>query len=191
MSERSMSLRAHVARVFRAALSARVWRRRQPSQSVAPSSHTSMGVCCTGCHALGCAASDEARSCENGFYYCSDCWSQYDSALAELERKGESLAELEQREAGAKPAPARYVPPVATLCPITLQVMENPVLLAGDGHTYEKRAITAWLKRKHTSPLTNLPLADATKRALYPNRAMCAQCAQARRCEQEYARNLR
>lgn len=177
---RSTPVLAYAARLLSAALPARVWRRRQPSPSVAPSS-----VWCTGCRALGCA-SGEARYDEDGAFWCTRCWLQYDSALAELERKGESLFELEQRE--AEPTPARYVAPVETLCPITLAIMLEPVLLAGDGYTYEKSAITAWLKRKHTSPLTNLPLADAAQRALYPNRAMRDQCARAHRSEQAYAR---
>ena len=38
-------------------------------------------------------------------------------------------------------------------CPITMVVMREPVV-ADDGHTYERRAITEWVKRKGTSPLT-------------------------------------
>jgi len=39
------------------------------------------------------------------------------------------------------------------LCPITLQIMHDPVM-AGDGHTYQRQAITQWFKKSHTSPLT-------------------------------------
>ena len=40
------------------------------------------------------------------------------------------------------------------LCPITQEMMENPVM-AADGHTYEKAAIVRWLETGHrTSPLT-------------------------------------
>lgn len=39
-------------------------------------------------------------------------------------------------------------------CPITLQIMHDPVI-ASDGHTYQRQAITQWLKKKRTSPLTN------------------------------------
>ena len=35
--------------------------------------------------------------------------------------------------------------------------MVDPVI-AADGHTYERTAITEWLKRQHTSPVTQVPL---------------------------------
>lgn len=43
------------------------------------------------------------------------------------------------------------------VCPITLEVMSDPVV-AADGRTYERAAITDWLSSHDTSPLTNLPL---------------------------------
>lgn len=39
------------------------------------------------------------------------------------------------------------------LCPITTEVMRNPVMLT-DGHVYEKEAIEKWLTNHNTSPLT-------------------------------------
>lgn len=51
------------------------------------------------------------------------------------------------------------------LCPITQEIMTEPVV-AADGHTYEKKAIEAWLYKNMTSPLTNLPLSTNT---LIPN----------------------
>ncbi|GAB5362682.1 hypothetical protein AAMO2058_000818700 [Amorphochlora amoebiformis] len=50
-------------------------------------------------------------------------------------------------------------------CPITLQVMQDPVVCA-DGHTYERNAIQHWLKKNNRSPTTNLPL---TSTNLIPN----------------------
>jgi hypothetical protein len=43
--------------------------------------------------------------------------------------------------------------------------MEDPVL-AGDGHTYERRAIEEWLKGHNTSPLTGL---EMESKDLVPN----------------------
>ena len=43
--------------------------------------------------------------------------------------------------------------PNETQCPITLDIMRNPVLV-DDGFTYEKDAIIEHLKRSNTSPLT-------------------------------------
>ncbi len=39
------------------------------------------------------------------------------------------------------------------ICPITCDIMTEPVILT-DGHTYEKKAITKWLETHNTSPLT-------------------------------------
>jgi hypothetical protein len=50
-------------------------------------------------------------------------------------------------------------------CPITLGLMEDPVT-AADGKTYERPAITDWLREHSTSPMTNLELPNKT---LTPN----------------------
>jgi hypothetical protein len=33
------------------------------------------------------------------------------------------------------------------MCPITLQLFRDPVLLVGSGYTYEREAINEWLSR--------------------------------------------
>jgi hypothetical protein len=43
------------------------------------------------------------------------------------------------------------------LCPITLDIMKDPVICQ-DGYTYERVAITQALKKKSISPMTNLPI---------------------------------
>eukprot|EP01052_Picozoa_sp_SAG31_P000949 SAG31_NODE_30_length_32545_cov_9.378999_12_plen_468_part_00 len=53
-------------------------------------------------------------------------------------------------------------------CPITCDIMADPVICA-DGHSYERKAIAAWLQNHRTSPRTGLPLED-TK--LVPNHAL-------------------
>mmetsp|Transcript_12021 Transcript_12021/g.21352 ORF Transcript_12021/g.21352 Transcript_12021/m.21352 type:complete len:624 (+) Transcript_12021:51-1922(+) len=50
-------------------------------------------------------------------------------------------------------------------CPISGEVMEDPVI-AADGHTYERAMISEWFRVRQTSPLTNAPL-DST--AVIPN----------------------
>ena len=52
---------------------------------------------------------------------------------------------------------ALTTPPHAFLCPITLEVMKEPVVCA-DGHTYEQEAIEEWLRHHDTSPVTNAVL---------------------------------
>lgn len=50
-------------------------------------------------------------------------------------------------------------------CPITHEVLHDPVV-AADGITYERQAITDWLISHDTSPMTNMPLANLE---LHPN----------------------
>lgn len=65
--------------------------------------------------------------------------------------------------------------PTAYECPITQDVMQDPVI-AADGHTYERSAMEVWLKEHALSPMTGLPLPNKT---LIPNRSLKA-------CIEEY-----
>lgn len=50
--------------------------------------------------------------------------------------------------------------PDELICPITRELMKDPVKL-NDDHTYERSAIEHWLfSGRHTSPLTNLPVSN-------------------------------
>jgi hypothetical protein len=62
-------------------------------------------------------------------------------------------------DGGEVEVPAQY------RCPISQEVMEDPVCTA-DGHTYERREIFRWLCKHDTSPLTGAPLPN---KALTPN----------------------
>ena len=59
-------------------------------------------------------------------------------------------------------------PPNEYLCPITMMLMAEPVLLS-DGFTYEKSAIENWLKEHNKSPMTNGMLESTV---LTPNRQL-------------------
>mmetsp|Transcript_47673 Transcript_47673/g.132286 ORF Transcript_47673/g.132286 Transcript_47673/m.132286 type:complete len:415 (-) Transcript_47673:178-1422(-) len=48
----------------------------------------------------------------------------------------------------------RNDPPKEFICPITLSVMDSPVI-AADGFSYEQEAITKWFKKSQRSPKTN------------------------------------
>lgn len=50
-------------------------------------------------------------------------------------------------------------------CPITHEVLREPVV-AADGITYERKAITNWLATHDTSPMTNVVLSN---KELHPN----------------------
>ncbi|KAG2495451.1 hypothetical protein HYH03_006397 [Edaphochlamys debaryana] len=70
----------------------------------------------------------------------------------------------------ADPAPAAGAQPDPMyLCPITQDLMTDPVI-ATDGYTYERAAITDWLKRKSVSPLTNQPMPGGA--VLIPNHGL-------------------
>ena len=58
--------------------------------------------------------------------------------------------------------------PVDYLCPITHELMVDPVVTA-DGQSYERAAIEQWLKHSTLSPLTNEPLVHL---AVTPNMAL-------------------
>ncbi len=55
--------------------------------------------------------------------------------------------------------------PSDMLCPITCEIMKDPVICS-DGNTYERKAIETWLRTNNKSPSTNLPLVNKT---LIPN----------------------
>ena len=56
---------------------------------------------------------------------------------------------------------AKRKKPVQIVCPISHDVMLDPVV-AADGHTYERAQIEAWLQKSKTSPMTNAELAHTT-----------------------------
>jgi len=67
-------------------------------------------------------------------------------------------------------------PPVELTCPITWEVMHDPVLLVDDGHTYERSAIEQILRETTNprSPKTNRPLSANPQ--LIPNIAIRSMC---------------
>ena len=69
-----------------------------------------------------------------------------DQARVAKRQGGSSLAEEAPPEGGEEP-------PDDFVCPITTELMSDPVM-AADGHAYERTAIERWLATKSTSPLT-------------------------------------
>ena len=57
------------------------------------------------------------------------------------------------------------------LCPIRQEIMKDPVLLIGDGRSYEREAILNWFQHRKTSPLTNESLTEEECR-LITNRTL-------------------
>lgn len=44
------------------------------------------------------------------------------------------------------------------MCSITQEVFEDPVVLVDTGHSYERAALEAWLRRKRSCPLSGRPV---------------------------------
>jgi hypothetical protein len=83
-----------------------------------------------------------------------------ENAVQQAKRTVEEAQAFAQLEARPVESIMQPGPPDEYFCPITLEIMTNPVL-ASDGHTYERKAIEAWMARSGTrpvSPKTNAPL---------------------------------
>jgi hypothetical protein len=86
-------------------------------------------------------------------------------------RLGESLKkhhalcrdDVRRRAVNTRATWTKRAPPDDELvCPILLEEMRDPVVLAGDGKTYERSAIEAWLTKSRISPLLGLELDDVS-----------------------------
>lgn len=80
-------------------------------------------------------------------------------------RRAERLEEDENSQKRAKEILERVN---SICCPITCEVMEDPVILYGDGQSYERSAIVEWLEKQQTSPLHGSAL-DEAGATLKPN----------------------
>jgi len=76
-----------------------------------------------------------------------------------------SVAMEEEREEGHSDLEDEE-PPDAYLCPITTDIMTDPVV-AEDGKTYERSAITSWFKKSEVSPITGQRVSN--RALLIPN----------------------
>ncbi len=63
-----------------------------------------------------------------------------------------SKADRQPSPKAIEPSPARMS---AFCCPLTGLVMVDPVICCGDGHSYERAAIEAWLACENVSPVTH------------------------------------
>lgn len=68
----------------------------------------------------------------------------------------------------AAPTPVNDEVPESFFCPLTHEVMHDPVV-DPEGNTYERAAIEEWLKKESTSPITRTPLQASS---LVSNRAL-------------------
>ena len=98
------------------------------------------------------------------------------AALAEAEEHARNQMEQEAKASAAKAQAAKEAataeePPDDFICPITHNLMIDPVS-AADGHMYERRAITDWLVGHSTSPMTG---AELEVKMLFPSHTVRRQ----------------
>ncbi len=109
-----------------------------------------------------CSNPSELAKCRCNHTYCSDCATVNcadDEVFTTCTFCPRCMPLLKSTQAivtGAPP-PAPQPKPVETpkefICPITLEIMGDPVVLA-DGFSYERQAITEWMSSNRISPMT-------------------------------------
>ena len=114
-----------------------------------PADLISIGVSQMTCLAILAAAHSAAKSKSLETQDVLDNVARHQSVLEEeLREHRAEIARLRIREL-----------PEDLCCSITCEIMKDPVLCVGDGHTYERVAIEQWLATgRGTSPATNEPL---------------------------------
>ena len=88
-----------------------------------------------------------------------------ESARREEERRAPDEQASSSLAAERPPSVEEEEPPDDFVCPITTEVMSDPVM-AADGHAYERTAIERWLATKSTSPMTGEELGNT---GLFPS----------------------
>ncbi len=83
---------------------------------------------------------------------------EWDLAICQRES---SFLEKVEKEIEMPDVPAHFI------CPITQEIMKDPVV-GLDGNSYERRAITEWLAKHTTSPISREPMGNT----LIPNRQL-------------------
>ena len=90
-----------------------------------------------------------------------------EAAEEEAKEEHDEEAKVEKQEQEPeKKQDLKDDPPDEYICPISLEIMEDPVI-AADGYTYERVEIEAWFMKTRTSPKTNEALLHTH---LVPNR---------------------
>ena len=76
-----------------------------------------------------------------------------EAAAAQLQRDDVRIERLRDQIEQMQHVIAKKRMPPEIRCPISHDIMLDPVS-AADGHSYERREITAWLAKHSSSPLT-------------------------------------
>ena len=112
-------------------------------------------------------AAAAAAAAEEAAAAAADRWRLLSTAIAAaaadaLEQTAAAGSEVGSSEAaGPSEASEAVEVPHDYVCPITAEIMTDPVC-AADGFTYERTAISEWLRTKDTSPFTGAVLENKT-----------------------------
>jgi hypothetical protein len=71
--------------------------------------------------------------------------------------------------------------PAPFLCPISLDIMRDPVIVAGSGNTYDRQSIERHFQTRYTDPMTNMDLRKGSERKLVSNNNLRSQIDEAER----------
>lgn len=69
------------------------------------------------------------------------------------------------------------------LCPISKDIMHDPVIVSGSGNTYDRESIERHFQYKFTDPITNTELRQRSDRKLVPNNSLRSQVDEAVRAQ--------
>merc|ERR1712242_209253 len=76
--------------------------------------------------------------------------------------------------------------PCHHICPISMDIMTDPVIVAGSGNTYDRKSIEQYFRLgRHSDPLSNVELRRATDRRLIPNNSVKSQVREAQEAQVE------
>eukprot|EP00913_Durusdinium_trenchii_P036076 g33757.t1 len=65
------------------------------------------------------------------------------------------------------------------LCPISMDIMQDPVVVGGSGNTYDRKSIEKHFQHCHRDPLNNMELRRPQDRRLIPNNQLRSQIREA------------
>lgn len=114
-----------------------------------------------------------------------------DEVLQGRSRNGVGGSEGEVSTSGEDGEAAMVNPPVEYLCPITLDLMRDPVIVA-TGQTYDRTSITRWIQAGHsTCPKTGQKLAHKELISNYALRSLISQWCEDNNVPFEHEENRR
>ena len=115
---------------------------------------------CDECANVGCGEDANFTTCS----FCPRCSVECEINNYQAAVDFSKMLEDEERARRPPSPPPKAKPPIEYLCPITRELMDDPVVLT-DGFSYERVAIIEWVQSRMISPMTGAAVANV----LMPN----------------------